>query len=159
MKGAARTMRSPRTVLGVAVALLAVLLALFTVALVRSNTNDRKDAERRFQERAKESAALTESIFSSTSQQDDQQSSERYGGATVDQKRLDCADKQSQLVYSIVAASAQAAPRPAKLAVTARPGMATAIPPSGWTLPHLQSPTHRICPPPRSSACPPSPST
>jgi signal transduction histidine kinase len=94
--------RRPRTVLGVAVGLLVVLLALFTAALLRANGNDREDAERRFQDRARVSASLTEAIFSSTSQQAATQNRRRYGGATIDKGVLDRAAKQGRLSYLVV---------------------------------------------------------
>src|SRR5687768_15018307 len=94
--------RRPRTVLALAVALLVVVLALFTVALLRANSNDRRDAERRFQDRAKVSASLTEAIFSSTSSTAQEQNTQRYGGATIDRRVLERVAEQGRLAYLVI---------------------------------------------------------
>ena len=101
-KGARLTTRRPRTVIALAVFLLLIVLGLFTVALLRANSNDREDAERRFQDRARVSASLTEAIFSSTSQQAQEQNTQRYGGERVDQQALERAQRQGNLSYVVV---------------------------------------------------------
>ena len=88
--------------LALAVLLLVVLLGLFTAALLRANANDREDAERRFKDRARVSASLTEAIFSSTSSQAQEQNTQRYGGTTIGRKVLDRAAKRAQLKYLVI---------------------------------------------------------
>jgi signal transduction histidine kinase len=92
------TNRRPRTVLAAAFALLAILLGLFAYALLRANANEREDAENRFQDKAVVSAALTESIFKSSSQQAGTIYGEKFSGPAIDAKLL---DQQSQgVAYS-----------------------------------------------------------
>src|SRR5690242_8260165 len=94
------TTRRPRSVIAAAIGLLAVLLALFAYALLHANSNERKDAEQRFNDRAAVSAALIEGLFASvTSPQAQEQSAERYGGPVVSQKILDAQADESALAY------------------------------------------------------------
>ena len=96
------TTRRPRTVLSAAASLLAVLLGLFAYALIHANDQERRDAERRFSDRAGVSAALTSSIFSSTSQTSRQENARRYGGPLVEPRALDAQAKESRLAYMAV---------------------------------------------------------
>jgi signal transduction histidine kinase len=95
-------MRRPRSVLAVALALLVAVLALFTIALLRANANDRREAERRFTDRASVSAALTEGLFASTAPQSAQQNKERFGGPVVSVRKLDAVAAQGRLTYLAV---------------------------------------------------------
>ena len=96
------SIRSPRTVMLAAVTFLVVVLGLFAFALNRSHADDRHDAEQRFVERARISAALTESLFSSTAAQAAVQNSRRLGGAVVDSSRLESQVRESSLAYAVV---------------------------------------------------------
>jgi signal transduction histidine kinase len=96
------TLRRPRTMLLLAVGLLLVVLALFGVALLNARANDRDQADRRFHDKARVSAALTESLFASTAAQGAQQQSQRLGSAKVDQAKLEKTVAESRLSYAIV---------------------------------------------------------
>ncbi len=96
------TTRRPRTVIIVAVGLLAVLLGLFAYALISANTEERRDAEARFSDRAGVSAALTAGIFQSTTQTAAQENLRRFGGASIDPSLLDAQAKQSRVSYMAV---------------------------------------------------------
>ena len=95
-------MRRPHSIFAVAITLLLAVMAVFTVALVRSHADERRDAERRFAERAEISAALTESLFASTASSAAAENARRLGDATVDRRRLERQRRQSGLAYSAV---------------------------------------------------------
>lgn len=95
-------MHRPRTAMAAAIALLLLVLGVFATALVRSHADDRRDAERRFVERARISAALTESLFSSTASQSAAQNARRLGDKVVDRRRLDRQVRESALAYALV---------------------------------------------------------
>ncbi|HVL95911.1 MAG TPA: ATP-binding protein [Solirubrobacteraceae bacterium] len=92
---------SPRTVVGVAASALALVLALFAIALVRTNAADRAQVEARFQDRARVSAALTEAVFSTTAGQSSQQNARRLGGR-VTTEALDAVVRQGNLRYLVI---------------------------------------------------------
>jgi signal transduction histidine kinase len=94
--------RRPRTVLTAAIMLLVAVLALFAVALVNSHGDDRRDAERRFAERARISAGLTESLFSSVAGQSAPENARRLGGAVVDRRRLERQVREARIAYAAV---------------------------------------------------------
>ena len=96
------TTRRPRTVLIAAFALLAVLLGLFAYALINADSNERRDAERRFSDRAGVSAALTEGLFSSTSTTAQQENARRYGGPVIEPRALDAQARESRIAYMAV---------------------------------------------------------
>ena len=81
--------RKQRSAMAAAVMLLVFVVGLFAFALARSHAEDRRDAETRFVERARISAALTESLFASTADEAAAQNNRRFGGETVDQARLE----------------------------------------------------------------------
>jgi signal transduction histidine kinase len=87
--------RRPRTLLAIAAAFVLAVLLLFTVALLRANANERKDAEQRFRDRASISASVTGSLFTSTTGQTATQLTRDFGDS-VDQKALDERLQQSQ---------------------------------------------------------------
>lgn len=60
-----------------------IVVALLAFALVRVQSDSRHEAEKRFAERARVTAALTESLFGSSVQTSAQMNSRRYGGARV----------------------------------------------------------------------------
>ena len=96
------TTRKTRAVLGAAVALLIIVLALFALALLRANSDERAEAENRFKDRARVSAALTESIFRSTSPQSARENVQRYGDAEVDPRDLTAQVRRGSLAYAVV---------------------------------------------------------
>jgi signal transduction histidine kinase len=91
-----------RTAMAAAVMLLVFVVGLFAIAIQRSHADDRRDAESRFVERARISAALTESLFSSTAAQAAAQNGRRLGGRVVDQARLERQLRESALTYVVV---------------------------------------------------------
>jgi hypothetical protein len=86
--------RRPRMVLGFAIGLLVVVLALFGSALLRANADDRRDAERRFADRANAAAALTGALFTTTAGQAASLNERRYGAAQVKRSALEEAAAQ-----------------------------------------------------------------
>ena len=118
-----------RSVMAAAVVLLVFVVGLFALALERSHTERRRDAETRFVERARISAALTESLFSSTAAQASAQNSRRLGGETVDQARLERQRSEGGLTYAVVLdekgriiASTGKLPADVRTRLTAQPG-------------------------------------
>jgi hypothetical protein len=89
-------------VFGVVVAALLALLTVFAVELVESQSNARKDVESRFRDRARASAALTESLFSSASATAQAENLKRYGAAHVSSRTLGVRAKQSQNAYLVL---------------------------------------------------------
>ncbi len=94
--------RTPRPLLIAACVLLATMLALFTVALLHAQGGAREDAERRFSDKAKVSAGLSEALFGVTASQGAERSRERYGAARVDRRVLDRAARQGRSPYTVV---------------------------------------------------------
>ncbi|MEA2295113.1 MAG: hypothetical protein QOE86_2752 [Solirubrobacteraceae bacterium] len=82
--------------------LLLAVLALFVVALVHARASDRDQADRRFHDKARVSAALTESLFASTAAQGAQQNSQRLGSAHINQAKLERQVGEARLAYAIV---------------------------------------------------------
>ena len=96
------TTRRPKTVLTVSILILAAVLALFAVALSRANSDDREDAERRFQERASVAAALTESIFASTSVTTAAEIAKELGTPVPQQALIDQRVREGNLLFGLV---------------------------------------------------------
>lgn len=96
------SIRRPRAVVGAAVMLLVLVLGLFALALAQSHADDRRDAERGFGERTRVSAALTESLFSSTAAQAAAQNARRLGGRTLDEGDLERQVREASLAYAAV---------------------------------------------------------
>lgn len=96
------TTRRPRIVLTSAITLLIVVLGLLAIALVRADASARRDAEQRFSDRAQVSAAMTESLFSSSAGESAAQNARRFGGGTIDPGRLRAVARQGQLAYAMV---------------------------------------------------------
>jgi signal transduction histidine kinase len=118
-----------RSAMTAAVMLLVFVVGLFAFALARSHVQDRRDAETRFVERARISAALTESLFSSTAAQAAEQNSRRLGGKTIDQARLERQRSDSRLKYAVVLdeqgriiAATRKLPAEVRARLTAQPG-------------------------------------
>ena len=81
--------RRPRLVLAAATVVLLAVLGAFAVAIVRAQEAERQDARERFLERAEVSAALTESLFASTSSQTAERYSEQFGDRAVEREKLE----------------------------------------------------------------------
>jgi signal transduction histidine kinase len=94
--------RQSRMVLGVAAAALLALLAIFAVELIDSQSKARRDVQSRFRDRAKVSAALTESLFTSTASESQADNARRYGAAQVSERTLANQQKQGRLLYMMV---------------------------------------------------------
>jgi signal transduction histidine kinase len=112
--------RQPQVVLGVAVAALLALLTVFAVELADSQSKARRDVENRFRDRARASAALTESLFASASTSGQQENAKRYGDARVSTQALAKQAKQSNNLYLLVLS------REGK-AIAASPGTPSAV--------------------------------
>ncbi|HEV2786157.1 MAG TPA: ATP-binding protein [Solirubrobacteraceae bacterium] len=111
-----------------AIAVLVGVLALFAGALLQSHGAQRRDAERRFTERAQISAALTESIFASTAGLAAAENGRRFGGEIVERRRLERQVRESRLVYGVVLdgrgnvlAASRGLPAAARTRLAARP--------------------------------------
>ena len=78
-----------RTLFVAAAALTVGVLAVFAYLLLHAQSQARHDVERRFRDRAAISAAVTESLFGVSLASGASQASERFGGATVSQARLE----------------------------------------------------------------------
>jgi signal transduction histidine kinase len=118
-----------RSVMAAAVMLLVFVVGLFAFALAGSHAENRRDAETRFVERARISAALTESLFASTADEGAVQNKRRFGGETVDQARLERQRAESGLAYAVVLdekgrviAATRKLPSDVRSRLTAQPG-------------------------------------
>ena len=85
----------PRTLIAIASAFVLAVLAVFTVALLHANANEREDAEQRFRDRAAISASVTGSLFTSTTVQAKAELTRDFADE-VDQPALDDRLVQSQ---------------------------------------------------------------
>jgi signal transduction histidine kinase len=94
--------RQSRMVLVVAAAALLALLTVFAVELIDSQSKARRDVQSRFRARAKVSAALTESLFTSTASESQADNARRYGAARVSERTLASQQKQGRLLYLMV---------------------------------------------------------
>jgi hypothetical protein len=88
-----------RTLFIAAAAATVVVLGVFAYLLAHAQSESRHDVERRFRDRAQISAALTESLFQVSLSSTVMQASERFGGATVSQARLDQLASQGGSAY------------------------------------------------------------
>src|SRR4051794_24129431 len=82
--------------------LLVVLLGVFAYALAKSQDTQRKDAERRFSDRAEVAAAVNESIFTLATQQAAAVDAQQLGGATIPEKVLAARVAQNRAPYELV---------------------------------------------------------
>ncbi len=95
-------MKPPRTVLTVAAIVVLALMAVFAVQIQRSQSESRQDVEERFRERAEVSAALTASIFESTSGSSQPENAKTFGGAGVEDATLTARAKEGNLQYLVL---------------------------------------------------------
>jgi signal transduction histidine kinase len=84
-----------------AIALLGVMV-FSALELASSQHKTRRDVERRYTERAGVSAALTQSIFSSSANSGQADAAKRYGAAKVSPQTLAAAVKRGNLEYAIL---------------------------------------------------------
>jgi signal transduction histidine kinase len=91
--------RRRNLVLVSASALLAALLAAFGVVLASSQAQSRQETTKRFEANAVLSAALTASLFGTSTAQSQADAAATFGGKTIAAEALVSAVKRSQLVY------------------------------------------------------------
>jgi len=96
------TSRKPHLVLLAAAGLIAVVLGFFAVALFDGRADRRRAAGERFGDEARVSAALIESIFSSSADQVAADNVQRFGGATIDKAELETLVEKTKLSYAVV---------------------------------------------------------
>ena len=96
------TSRKTRIVMLAAAALIGAVLIAFAIAMLNSRADRKEAAEEQFAAEATISAAVIESLFSSTAGQSAERFSERLGGREVDQKALDNVAQRSRLTYGLV---------------------------------------------------------
>jgi signal transduction histidine kinase len=88
--------------MGVAVAIVAVLLGTFAYVLAESQATSRHEAERRFLAQATIAAGLTRAIFSTSAAPEVQAASKTYGAATIDPRSLTALAASSRLAYALI---------------------------------------------------------
>ena len=90
-----------RARLGIALAsgLIGVVLIGFAIVLLNQQSGDRTDIRNNFRDRATVSAALTQSLFASTSTTGAQQNEQRYGTQTVSSRTMAQGAKAGQSSY------------------------------------------------------------
>jgi signal transduction histidine kinase len=138
--------RQPHIVLGVAAAALLALLVVFAVELADSQSKARRDVESKFQDRAKSSAALTESLFGSATTSAQAENAKRFGSAHVSPRTLAAAAKRGNNSYLLlldkqgrIIASSPGTPPAVKRAVAAKPAyVRQALEGRPFTLSNLQ---------------------
>src|SRR4051812_2747268 len=96
------TEQRSRLMLGLAIAGLLALLAVFAVELVDSQSKARRDVEGRFSDRANAAGALTGSLFSASSDSAQEENQRRFGGAEISERALAKQAKESQARYLMV---------------------------------------------------------
>jgi len=94
--------RRTSTVFIAAALMLAAVLTLFVVELERGEDRERREVTQRFEERASVSAALTESLFSSTSDSTAAELRKSFGGERIDEDRLRARAAQGNTAIAIV---------------------------------------------------------
>jgi hypothetical protein len=99
---AAKRLRLP---FAIATALLVALLGVFAYALANSQSQQRSDINKRFEDRAKVAATVNESLFSLASSTVKPQDSQRFGSETVDEKFLQQRTALQQQYYSAILSS------------------------------------------------------
>jgi hypothetical protein len=85
-----------------ATALLLLLLAVFAYALAHSQSQQRKDIDKRFTDRAEVAAAVNESIFTLASNQQRGADASQFSGPKVDSAALQTRLTQNQQPYALV---------------------------------------------------------
>jgi hypothetical protein len=98
-ESAARRLRLP---FGAAAALLILLLGVFAYALANSQSQQRKDINKRFEDRAKVAATVNESLFSLASSSVKPADAQRFGGPTVDSEALKQRTAVQQQYYAAI---------------------------------------------------------
>lgn len=91
-----------RPVFIVATTLLVLLLAFFAYALLHSQSQQRSDIEKRFNDRARIAATVNESLFALASSSVKPQDIQRFGGKTVDATALQQRTAVQQQYYSAI---------------------------------------------------------
>jgi hypothetical protein len=96
---AARRLRPAFIAAGV---VLALLLAVLAYALARSQAQQRRDIDKRFNDRARVAATVNESLFALATTSGRATDSRRFGGKTVDQQALDQRTAVQQQNYAAI---------------------------------------------------------
>lgn len=109
-----------RPAFAAAALLLILLLAVFAIALVRSQNQQRHDLQRNFEDRARVAATVNESLFDLATSSARQADVQRFGGKTIDQQlfkqRAQVQQQPAAAIYSTnggVLARAGSAPKTA----------------------------------------------
>jgi signal transduction histidine kinase len=96
----------PRVILGLAIAIVAVLLGVFALVLAQSQATSRHESEQRFLAQATIAAGLTKAIFSTIDAPQVTAASKSEGTATVNRRTLTALVRGSGLSYAYVVGSA-----------------------------------------------------
>jgi hypothetical protein len=91
-----------RPVFAAASLLLILLLAVFAYALAHSQSQQRRDAERRFNDRARVAATVNESLFALSTDRLKASDAQRFGTATVNQQLLAQRTAVQQQLYAAI---------------------------------------------------------
>ena len=103
LKGLRRTLLGPRPGILIGFALLVLaLLGAFTWVVFDSQSQSRREAERRFAAEAKISAELTAAIFTSTAGSSQAAAAKALGGRTVDERALTSMANRSRSRYVLL---------------------------------------------------------
>lgn len=94
--------RRSRVGIGVAAGIVLAVLVAFAVVLVNQQRGDRHDIQKSFRDRATVSAALTQSLFESSSTAGQAENARRYGSRRVPTKTLASAAEQGQSPYIVL---------------------------------------------------------
>src|SRR4051812_12464342 len=89
-----------RPAFAAAAVLLILLLGVFAYALAKSQSQQRNDLEKRFEDRARVAATVNESLFSLASNSTKASDAKSFGGKTVDQAALEQRAAVQQTAYS-----------------------------------------------------------
>jgi signal transduction histidine kinase len=92
--------RHRRAIVALAILAIGGLLAGFAVKLVSSQSDDRRDVEKTFEERSQTSASIIAALFGSATASSQQQDARQYGSAHVSNQKMAEAAKQGNSQYT-----------------------------------------------------------
>ena len=96
------TSRKTRIVMLASAVLIGAVLLAFAIAMLNARADRREAADERFQSEAQISAAVIESLFSSSAAQAAQEYGEKLGTPEVDPKALEAIKRRGRLAYALV---------------------------------------------------------
>src|SRR4051794_4279232 len=99
---AAKRLRLPFAIASI---LLVALLAVFAYALANAQSQQRKDINKRFEDRAKVAASVNESLFALASSSVRPTDTQRFGGEQADEKFLQQRTALQQQYYAAILSS------------------------------------------------------